>query len=166
MRHLHLILGDQLSMSLSSLEGYDPARDMILMCEVHAEATYVKHHKKKIAFIFSAMRHFARALQAKGFNVTYRKYDDAENSGTFQGEVQRLVSRYPFQRLIVTEPGEYRLLEEMQGWQKKFNLVVELREITAFYVGGRNFTGPREEKTCVWNILSVNAQKISDFDGP
>jgi len=55
---LRLVLGDQLSNSLASLSdvGTD---DLILMCEVKEEATYVKHHKKKIVFVFSAMRHFA-----------------------------------------------------------------------------------------------------------
>ena len=56
---LRLILGDQLSMTLASLVDLDPQDDLLLMCEVHSEATYVKHHKKKLAFIFSAMRHFA-----------------------------------------------------------------------------------------------------------
>jgi len=45
------ILGDQLSHSISSLEVFDPDTDVILMCEVMDEATYVRHHKKKVAFI-------------------------------------------------------------------------------------------------------------------
>ena len=52
MTTLRLILGDQLSHSITSLEGYDSAKDIILMCEVWDEASYVKHHKKKIAFLF------------------------------------------------------------------------------------------------------------------
>ncbi len=59
MTTLRLILGDQLSTSISSLNDCDKAKDIILMCEVWQEATYVKHHKKKIAFLLSAMRHFA-----------------------------------------------------------------------------------------------------------
>ncbi len=35
------ILGDQLSLSMSSLEGTDPTLDVVLMCEVMEEATYV-----------------------------------------------------------------------------------------------------------------------------
>ena len=58
---LCLILGDQLSPTLSSLTGLDPQNDIILMCEVRSEATYVKHHKKKIAFVF-----FCDALFCKG----------------------------------------------------------------------------------------------------
>ena len=51
--NLHFILGDQLNQKISCLEGFNPEKDMIFMCEVWEEATYVKHHKKKIAFIFS-----------------------------------------------------------------------------------------------------------------
>jgi deoxyribodipyrimidine photolyase-related protein len=59
---LRLVLGDQLSMSLSSLADWQDG-DGILMCEVMDEASYVPHHKKKLAFVFSAMRHFAEALE-------------------------------------------------------------------------------------------------------
>ena len=51
MNSLHLVLGDQLSEVISSLEGYNSEQGVILMCEVLEEVTYVKHHKKKIAFI-------------------------------------------------------------------------------------------------------------------
>ena len=59
-RHLILILGDQLSPTLASLADADPARDVILMAEVMAEATYVRHHKQKIAFIFSVTAGISR----------------------------------------------------------------------------------------------------------
>ena len=60
---LRLVLGDQLSESLASLREVDAKQDVILICEVMQEATYVKHHKKKIAFLFAAMRHFGEALR-------------------------------------------------------------------------------------------------------
>jgi deoxyribodipyrimidine photolyase-related protein len=50
---LILILGDQLSLIISSLKQGDQARDVVLMTEVMEEASYVPHHKKKIAFVFS-----------------------------------------------------------------------------------------------------------------
>lgn len=55
---LRLITCDQLSRNISSLVDVDEQNDIILMCEVRSEATFIKHHKK-ITFIFSAMRHFA-----------------------------------------------------------------------------------------------------------
>jgi deoxyribodipyrimidine photolyase-related protein len=50
-RNLVLVLGDQLSTKLSSLAAADPKQDLVLMCEVAEEATYVRHHKKKIILL-------------------------------------------------------------------------------------------------------------------
>ncbi|MBC7135769.1 MAG: cryptochrome/photolyase family protein, partial [Oceanibaculum nanhaiense] len=46
---LRLVLGDQLSRDLSALDGLNSARDVVLLAEVADEATYVPHHKQKIA---------------------------------------------------------------------------------------------------------------------
>ena len=88
---------------------------VVLMAEVHEEATYAAHHKKKIAFIFSAMRHFARVLQADGWRVDYVKLDDCSNSGSFSGEVKRALARHQPERVVLTEPGEWRVLQMMRG---------------------------------------------------
>ena len=71
LRSLVLILGDQLSQDISSLQGFDPAHDLVLIVEVAEETTYVRHHKQKIAFILSAMRHFASELREANFNVDH-----------------------------------------------------------------------------------------------
>ena len=57
------------------------------MAEADAEAEYVNHHPKKIAFIFSAMRHFASTLRASGWKVLYSKVDDPQNSQNILGEI-------------------------------------------------------------------------------
>lgn len=113
---LVLVLGDQLSPDISALRGVQPGEATVLMCEVMAEASYVRHHKKKIAFIFSAMRHFAAELRGLGWQVDYVTLDDPANTGDFAGEVQRAMVQRGAQRLRVTEPGEWRLLQDMQGW--------------------------------------------------
>jgi len=122
---LRLILGDQLNRQISSLSDVDKARDVILMCEVWDEATYVKHHKKKIAFIFSAMRHFAEELRAQGYTVHYTQLDDAENTGSFQGEVRRAVEALKPSKITITEPSEYRVLKDMRTWD--FGIPIEMR---------------------------------------
>lgn len=129
---LRLILGDQLSEDLSSLEGLDKDNDLIFMCEVWEEATYVKHHKKKIAFIFSAMRHFYEDLKSKGYNIHYTKLDDTDNAGSFRGEVQRMIGAHNVTKIIVTEPSEYRVLKDMQAWENNLNIPVDIREDTRF----------------------------------
>lgn len=88
-RRLALVLGDQLSFDLPSLQALDPQQDAVLLAEVAAETAYVPHHPQKIALIFSAMRHFAEALRERGWRVHYVKLDDGQNSGSLPGELQR-----------------------------------------------------------------------------
>ena len=138
-RHLILILGDQLSPNLSSLKDADPKQDRILMAEVREEATYVKHHKKKIAFLFSAMRHFASALSKQGWDVDYTHYDDADNSGSFTDEVAAAVSAHSPEKIIVTEPGEWRVKHDILGWEARFKTPVEILEDDRFICSHERF---------------------------
>ena len=68
---LRLILGDQLNHHIASLRDIHIDTDIVLMAEVVAEVTYVKHHKRKIAFLFAAMRHFADELRQAGTCLLY-----------------------------------------------------------------------------------------------
>ena len=88
MNSIRLILNDQLSEYISSIKCYDQKTDIILICEVWDEATYVKHHKKKIVFLFSAMRHFSEILKKKGYTVLYSTLLSPKNSGTLTSEVK------------------------------------------------------------------------------
>ncbi|MDO9415497.1 cryptochrome/photolyase family protein [Pararhizobium sp.] len=138
-RHLIFILGDQLSLSLSSLADADPVRDVILMCEVIEEATYVPHHKLKISLIFSAMRHFADELRAIGFDVQYTRLEDAENSGSFTGELARAVTAVSPARIVCTEGSEWRVLQVMEKWQSASNIPVEIRADDRFLCSKSEF---------------------------
>lgn len=139
MSTLRLILGDQLSLNLPTLNTYKQG-DLILMAEVYQEATYVKHHKKKIAFIFSAMRHYAIELEEHGYRVCYVKYNDPENSGSLFGEVKKEVTDKDFQQVIITKPGEYRLLNDFNQWQNRLNVKVELLDDTRFISSETEFS--------------------------
>ena len=119
--NLVFILGDQLSSNISSLRAANKAEDIILMCEVHAEATSVKHHKKKIAFLFSAMRHFAQELERDGFKVSYVKIDHPKNTHSFETELQRALKRYSPKSILITEPSEHRVRDLIKSWNKKLD---------------------------------------------
>ncbi len=136
---LRLVLGDQLSRGLSALADLDAEVDTVLLVEAVEEATYVRHHKKKIAFLFSAMRHFAEALRADGVAVDYVRLDDPDNRGSLRDEVSRAVRRHKPKRIILTEPGEWRLRRDMDGWQTEMGLPVEIRDDTRFFVAPRDF---------------------------
>jgi deoxyribodipyrimidine photolyase-related protein len=139
LRTLRLLLGDQLSPRISSLRGLDQERDVVLMVEVIEEATYVRHHKKKIAFLFSAMRHRADELRRAGVTVDYVRLDDEGNRGSFGREVARAAARHAPDRVVVTEPGEWRVLEAMQRWEVELGLPVEIREDDRFLCSHAEF---------------------------
>ena len=110
------ILGDQLSASLAALTATDRRDAVVLMVEVADEATYVRHHPKKIAFIFSAMRHFADELRAAGWTVDYVCLDDPANTQNFDGEIVRAATRNAATGIVTVEAGEWRVLAMQQRW--------------------------------------------------
>ncbi|WP_336486302.1 cryptochrome/photolyase family protein [Methylobacterium nigriterrae] len=131
-RTLRFLLGDQLHRRISSLTDLDPERDVVLIVEVEAEATYVRHHKQKIAFLFAAMRHFALELEREGVSVDYVRLDAPGNTGSFTGELERALARHRPDRVVVTEPGEWRVHEMMLAWREDLPVALEIRADNRF----------------------------------
>ena len=125
---------------MSALSGADRDQTIILMTEVIEEATYVPHHKKKIAFILSAMRHFSVELREAGWQVDYVELDAPENSGSFTGEIERAIRRHQPDRIQITEPGEHRIREAMDGWADQFGLPVEILPDDRFICSHERFS--------------------------
>ena len=133
------ILGDQLTRTLASLRGRTKGDTIILMMEVWDEATYVKHHKQKITLIFSAMRHFAQELREAGWTVDYVLLDDADNSGSFTGEVARAVERHDPSQIHVVEASEWRVQQAIEEWPDKFACSVEIHADDRFVCSLHDF---------------------------
>ena len=136
---LRFVLGDQLSHNLASLRDINPETDVVLIAEVMGECTYVRHHVKKIAFVLSAMRHFAGALRAKGIRVDYRHLTDAKSTGSLRGELVRAIERHRPKGVVVTEPGEWRVREDMLGWQAEVGIPIEIRDDDRFLASHADF---------------------------
>ena len=136
---LRVVLGDQLSDGVAALADLDPVRDVVLLAEVMSECTYVRHHKKKIALVLSAMRHFGARLGAQGIAVDYIRLDDPANTQTLAGEVARAVTRRLPARIVATEPGEWRVLQDMRSWRKATGIPVEIRADDRFICSTADF---------------------------
>ncbi|NBO65928.1 MAG: cryptochrome/photolyase family protein, partial [Acidobacteria bacterium] len=141
LRNLILVLGDQLAHTLSSLAAGDPARDRVLMAELLEEASYVRHHKKKIAFVFSAMRHFAEELRAAGWTVDYVKLGEGEGHGGFTPLLAAAVADLSPERVVVTEPGEWRLMEDFRRWPALLAVPVDILPDDRFLCTHQAFEG-------------------------
>ena len=114
MTRLVLVLGDQLTETLSAVRKADKASDVIVMAEVVEEATYVRHHAKKIAFLFSAMRHFAKRMEDDGWTVDYTRLDSNDPHETIASALLAAAEEHEAQEVIATRPGEWRLIEMLE----------------------------------------------------
>ena len=138
MTTLRLVLGDQCSDALSSLRDLEPG-DVVLLAEVLDECTYVRHHKQKIVLVLSAMRHFAERLRARGVAVRYVPLDDPANTHSLRGEVLRAAAAIGADRIVLTEPGEWRLLSDMRDWHEAAGCEVDIRDDHRFLCSIRSF---------------------------
>ncbi|MCC0035877.1 MAG: cryptochrome/photolyase family protein [Hoeflea sp.] len=138
-RVLRFVLGDQLSRGISSLEDARADTDVIFMAEVMAEATSVRHHKKKIAFLFSAMRHFAEDLRDEGFTVDYLCLDAKGNPGDFGAALAEAVERHGASRVVLTEPSEMRVLEAAESWREELDVDLDILADTRFLASHEDF---------------------------
>lgn len=171
MTTLRIILGDQLTNNISSLEDIDLKRDIVLMCEVMDECTYVKHHKKKIAFVLSAMRHFAQGLIKQGYNVKYTKLDDQHNSGSIIGEIKRFTTKYKPKRIVITMPGEYRLLDALNKLNASLSIPIEIKDDNRFLATFEEFSEWANTKTSLrmeffYRMMRVKHRILMNNDKP
>ena len=116
MRNLCVIFPDQLNPEISSILDFDKELDEILICEFKKDFTNVNHHKKKIVYQLSSMRHFQSDLIEMGCRVNYVKIDDPNNRGDFYPELQALKREKGFEQLIVTEPSSFDELSSVKRW--------------------------------------------------
>jgi deoxyribodipyrimidine photolyase-related protein len=143
---LRVILADQLSTALGIVRDADKANDILLMAEVMAEASYVRHHVKKIAFLFSAMRHYAGALRSAGYTVRYVRLEDDGNSQSLDGEILRAVEALGPCRVEITEPGEWRLSERFEALRLALPVPLAILPDTRFLCSHAEFRAWAEDR--------------------
>lgn len=135
---LVVVLGDQLDARSRALEGIDPARDTVLMMEVAEESEHVPSHVQRTVLFLSAMRHFADELRARGLRVRYVGLADADNTGSFAGELARAIGALRPALLRVVEPGEHRVRAIFERVARETGTALEIVE-------DRHFLTTRDE---------------------
>ncbi len=139
LRVLVLVLGDQLNADASAFDGFDPARDAVWMAEVAEESEHVWSSKPRTALFLAAMRHFRDERRAAGCTVHYTELDEPENAGTLAGELTRAVAARRPERLVVTEPGDWRVWRALEGAAEKLGLGLEVRVDRHFFASIEDF---------------------------
>lgn len=126
-RNLVIVLGDQLNIDSAAFDEFDSKQDFVWMAEVAEESTHVWTHKARIVIFLSAMRHFRDSLRKRKISVHYRQLDERGNKGTFGAELEAAVKKLKPDRLILVEPGEWRVRECFRKTAKQLNVELELR---------------------------------------
>ena len=129
MRNLILTLGDQLNLDNPVLEDFDVAQDQLLMVECAVEASHVWSHKARIVLFLSAMRHFHACLADQypcGLSSIYLKLGEHEFSHLKTAWAHHIQILQP-QKVIICEPGEYRLAQDLIALCKAQNVQLVMR---------------------------------------
>ncbi|KQP43371.1 cryptochrome/photolyase family protein [Pseudorhodoferax sp. Leaf274] len=127
-RHLVVVLGDQLDRQSAAFDGFDPAQDRVWMAEVLEESTQVWSTQPRIAIFLAAMRHFADALRGEGLHVDYRRLDDAGNRGTLAAELGAALARLRPAAVVLVQPGEWRVREALHAVAASSGVPLDARE--------------------------------------
>ncbi len=139
MRNLILVLGDQLDMDAAAFHDFDAARDAAWMAEVAEESTHVWSSKPRTAMFLAGMRHFAEALRAAGRPLHYTALDADCNRGSLQAQLQSDIERLRPARLVMTSPGDWRVLQAIRTVAQANRLPLDMREDRHFYCSVREF---------------------------
>jgi deoxyribodipyrimidine photolyase-related protein len=132
-----LILGDQLNRDASAFDGFDPAQDMLWMAEVSGESTDPPSSQPRSAMFLAAMRHFAAELRAEGLPLDYTLL--GQGPPTLAAAVAEALQRRRPQALVLTAPGDWRVLQALRAVAAAHGLPLELRDDRHFYSTVRDF---------------------------
>lgn len=136
MKNLAIVLWDQCSINLSSLRNINKDRDVVLLPEIWEDATYVKHHKKKLLFIYATYRNFVTELKSQGYNLMHLKLDSEKNL-----TLTEVIERYEsdFSKIVITEPSEYRVEKELSELEKRIKDKLLILADDRFYCSKEEF---------------------------
>jgi deoxyribodipyrimidine photolyase-related protein len=130
LRHLILVLGDQLDRHSQALTDFDPARDAVWMAEVQEEATYVWSHKLRLVYFLAAMRHFRDELRAQGRVVHYHALTPEpvrDRGESLAAILAQDIKRLQPQKLVLVRPGDFRVLTALTETAKAAGIPLEMR---------------------------------------
>lgn len=139
-RNLVIVLGDQLDEHSAAFDGFDPAQDVIWMCECHAESEHVWSHKARIALFLAAMRCFARAQRALGRRMLYLATGEHAHRTLVEALRDTLADLKPA-GVVLVEPGEWRLQQAFLTLFDELKLPFECRADRHFLCSTEEFAG-------------------------
>ncbi len=120
-RTLRLVLGDQLNEQHHWFGTVDP-QTLYVVCELHQEVTYVRHHLQKIAAFFASMEYFAAKLRSRGHRVVHLDLDETAEHADLAALIRHLARESGARRFEYQRPDEFRLLRQLQAIGRELDI--------------------------------------------
>ena len=118
-RKVYLVWHDQLSVDNFPAWVRDE-KPLLLFIESLSGVNLIPHHKKKLVFLFSALRHFALDCKLMGFNVFYHStYNDHTSS------IVELLQKYTHWDLSYMQPNEWDSRKAIEVVKKNYPCIQE-----------------------------------------
>jgi deoxyribodipyrimidine photolyase-related protein len=139
-RHLVLVLGDQLHRESAVFAGFDAERDAVWMAEVDAEVRGA--HQHRAVFFLSAMRHFAAELEQRGFEVRYHALTTeplSDRGRSFEAVLSAELEATSVDRLKVVLPGDFGVLDQLERVAEQFDVPLDVVRDEHFHVQPEDF---------------------------
>jgi deoxyribodipyrimidine photolyase-related protein len=111
------------------------------MAEVAEEATHVWSSQPRTVLFLAAMRHFAQAVRSHpaGRPLHYTRLDEPHNAGSLAAQLHADIQRLRPSGLVLTAPGDWRVLQAIKGVAQVHGLPLDIREDRHFYGSVREF---------------------------
>ena len=149
-QNLILVLGDQLDERSAAFDDFDARTDAVWMAEVAHESEKVWVAKPRIVIFIAAMRHFRDALLKRGWRVFYRAvtakaaqwsglHGDGAPGETFAAQLAWTIAQTNPEKLIMVEPGEWSVREEIAAVAQAAGVPLEIRSDRHFLCTSAEF---------------------------
>ncbi|MGC9348827.1 MAG: cryptochrome/photolyase family protein [Anaerolineae bacterium] len=144
MRTTAWILGDQLTYQHPALAELSTG-DVVLMVESAGRAEARPWHKQKLAFIWSAMRHFAQKLRDKGVGVDYHKLPSSPVD--LRDTLRAHLRKYQPDRLLLMETAEFGRAAALASLARDIGVKTTVLDNTMFLSSREAFAREAKGKT-------------------
>lgn len=113
------ILHDQLNLTIFPKQLLCQ-KPLLIFVESFKYATFIPHHKQKLAYILSAQRHFAIACHQQGFPIL-----NLFTEGSHADALEKFLGEYPNIQLTYMQPSEWDTRSQMSALTAKFSDRIE-----------------------------------------
>jgi len=114
MKRIIYIPFDHLHRNYGALNGADPKHDVVAIVESARMTTGRNWHKERLFFLISSARHFAKLLEAEGFQVEYVKAPT-----TIDG-LKSIQKKHKITEVICAEPSSHRQFAALKEFGATF----------------------------------------------